>query len=186
MIALYIILAIATIGAAYSIWRTRDSWPPVPAWTWHDIRKLVALVFTILGAAAVTLMAWWLLDELVIMAKGLITEYLNATRATPPPREVGVVLERVIDVLAWGLKLLLAGSLIVLLSLGFVITPRSFEFAGPGGIRGGFRGGDGEPPAVEAAKAVEQEVTKAAGEAVDKVEAAAAKPNETKLPDYAQ
>jgi hypothetical protein len=175
MIALYIIGTIVGGVALYFVWRGRNGWPSLPAWSWHDIRKLVALAFTIMGAAVVTLMAWWLLDELVIMAKGLISEFLKP--GANPPEEVGTVLEKVIDVLAWGLKLLLAGSLIVLLSLGFAINPRSFEFAGPGGIRGGFRGGDSEPPAVEAAK----EVAKAADDKADEIAAKA-----TDLPDYAK
>lgn len=155
MTALYIIGAIGGLVAMFFLWKGRNGWPAIPAWTWHDIRKLIALTFTILGAAAVTLIAWWLLDELVTMAKGLIGEYLNTTRATAPPREVGIVLVKVIDVLAWGLKLLLAGSIVVLLSLGFAINPRSFEFEA-GAIKSKFQGGDSEPPKVEGAKEVAQ------------------------------
>jgi hypothetical protein len=184
MTAIYIIGVIGALVALFFLWRSRNGWPPLPAWTWHDIRKLVALWFTIMGAAVVTLIAWWLLDELVTMAKGLIGEYLNTTRATAPPREVGVVLVKVIDVLAWGLKLLLAGSIVVLLSLGFAINPRSFEFAGPGGFKGGFKGGDSEPPEVAGAKQVAQAAER---EAADIEAQAEAKPAEKPdLPEYAR
>lgn len=194
-ILLMIGAALAGAFILFMAWRSRNSWPPIPEWTWHDIRKLIALLATIAGAIILTAMAWQLLGQLVMMAKGLIHEYLNSTRATAPPAAVGTVLVTVIDALAWGLKFLMAGVIVVLLSLGLVITPRSFDFHGPGGIGGSFGGGDGQPPEVKAAKAVETEVRAAAAGAVDKVEAAAQAPpahpaapaaDDPAIPDYAK
>lgn len=154
------VLALMGVGiaagvTAWLLWRGRNGWPPLPEWTWNDIRKNVALISTIIGAAVLTAIGWALLDELVTMAKGLIGDLLRHTGPVPPPKEVGVVLETIVASITWGLKLLLAGVIVVLLSLGFVITPRRFDFHGPGGIGGGFGGGEGEvPPEVAGARKV--------------------------------
>jgi hypothetical protein len=166
-------VAVAAGVVAWLLIRSRNGWPALPEWTWNDIRKNVALVSTILGAAVLTVMAWGLLDDLVMMAKGLIGDLLRHTGPQPPPGEVGTALEVIIGAVAWGLKLLLAGVIVVLLSLGFVITPRRFDFHGPGGIGGGFGGGDGEvPPPVKAAR----EVAEAADKKADEIAAKAPAP----------
>lgn len=182
MTALYIIAAVAVLVVLFFLWQGRKGWPALPAWDWHDIRKLLALVFTILGAAILTAMAWSLLNELVVMAKGLIRDLMTHSSANPPPKAVGGSLETIIGVLAWGLKLLLAGVLVVLLSLGFVITPRAFEFQA-GALKGNFRGGDTMPEReVKAAEEVEQRVTEEAKAAVADIKAGAA-PGDAGLPD---
>jgi len=178
-------VAVAAGVVAWLLWRGRNGWPSLPEWTWNDIRKNVALVGTIIGAAVLTTMAWGLLDDLVVMAKGLIGDLLKSDARNPPPVQVGTALEVIISAIAWGLKLLLAGVVVVLLSLGFVITPRRFDFHGPGGIGGGFGGGDGEvPPPVQAAR----EVAAAADKKADQIAATAAalKPDEPGIPDYAK
>ncbi len=183
-------LAIVAGVVAWLLIRSRNGWPVLPEWTWNDIRKNVALVATIIGAAILTTMAWGLLDELVEMARGLIGDLLRHPGNAPPPQQVGTALDVIIGAIAWGLKLLLAGVVVVLLSLGFVITPRRFDFHGPGGIGGGFGGGDGEVPAPVAAA---REVAAAADKKADQIEAKAGaspaappKPDEPGLPDYAK
>lgn len=187
------ILALVALGiaagiVAWLLWRGRNGWPSLPAWDWHDIRKNVALVATIIGAAVLTAMAWGLLNELVIMAKGLIGDLLHHTGKNPPPKEVGTSLETIISAIAWGLKLLLGGVVVVLLSLGFVITPRHFEFAGPGGIKAGFSGGDEAAAKAAGAKEVAVAAEAKAEEVVAEAKAAAPVPAPAAepLPDYAR
>ena len=193
--SLLAILALLGVGLAAGIiawllWRGRNGWPALPEWTWNDIRKNVALIATIIGAAILTVMAWGLLDELVEMARGLIGDLLRHTGNTPPPREVGTALDMIVGAITWGLKLLLAGVIVVLLSLGFVITPRKFDFHLPGGAGGSFGGGDGEvPPEVAGARkvAAAAEATKDAIEDKAAVAPAAApKPDDPGIPDYAR
>lgn len=183
-------VAIAAGVLAWLLIRSRNGWPPLPEWTWNDIRKNVALVSTIVGAAILVAMAWWLLDELVTMARGLIGDLLRSDAKAPPPNEVGAALDVIISAIAWGLKLLLAGVVVVQLGLSFVITPRRFDFHGPAGIGGGFGGGDGEIPAPVLAA---REVAAAADKKADQIEAkvaaaptAAPKPDDPAIPDYAK
>lgn len=196
--AIMALLGVALAGGivAWLLIRSRNGWPALPEWTWNDIRKNVALVATIIGAAVLTTMAWGLLDELVEMARGLIGDLLRHTGNTPPPKEVGTALEMIVGAITWGLKLLLAGVIVVLLSLGFVITPRRFDFHGPGGIGGGFGGGDGDiPPEVAGARKVADAADKKADQIADALASPAGsaaivtklppKPDET-LPDYAR
>lgn len=182
--------AIAAGITAWLLWRGRNGWPPLPEWTWNDIRKNVALIATIIGAAILTTMAWGLLDELVVMAKGLIGDLLKSDARNPPPQQVGTALEVIISAIAWGLKLLLAGVVVVLLSLGLVITPRRFDFHGPGGIGGGFGGGDGEVPTpAKAAREVAEAADKKADQIAEKAAAAPApapKADDPAIPDYAR
>lgn len=178
------ILALAGVTAATSIiawllFRSRDKWPTIPAWEWADIRKAVALVATIAGAAVLTAIVWWLLDDLVLMAKGLIADLLRHTSANPPPAEVGDALDTIISAIAWALKLLIAGVLVVLLSLGFAITPRNFEFHGPAGLGGKFGGGDEAAAKVQGAK----EVADAAEKKVEQIEAETPPPDTAKSAD---
>jgi hypothetical protein len=187
--AILALLGVAVAGGviAWLLWRGRNGWPPLPEWTWQIIIKLIALLATIVGAAILTVMAWGLLDDLVAMARGLIGDLLGHSGKNPPPAQVGTALEVIIGAIAWGLKLLLAGVVVVLLSLGFVVTPRSFEFHGPGGIGGGLRGGDGElPPEVAGAR----KVAAAADAKADQIAAAApplaSPPADPPLPDYAR
>lgn len=166
-------VAVGAFTVAWLLIRSRDRWPVLPAWEWPDIRKGVALLATIAGAAVLTAIAWWLLDELVIMARGLIGDLLRHTGPTPPPAEIGQALDTIIGAVAWGLKLLIAGVLVVMLSLGFAITPRSFEFHGPAGMGGKFGGGDEAMAKAQGAKEVAAAAENKAAQIVEQVPASA-------------
>jgi hypothetical protein len=124
-------LAIALLVIAWLLFRSRDRWPALPPWTWKDIRQLVALAATIAGAAVLTLLAWSLIDRLY----GLLARDLKSPVAAT-----------LADGLVWGLKLLLAGVLGVILSLGLVIGRRQFKVKGPGQTEAELGGGDDEAP----------------------------------------
>lgn len=122
--------------------------PALPAWTWRNIIALIALFATIAGAAVLTVVVWLVIGEFGEDADRLITELVRDRQARP---EVGQVLVIIYEALAWGMKLLLAGLLVVLLSLGFAITQRKFK----GELFGNkFEGEGGDPDAPAAAQAV--------------------------------
>ncbi len=122
--------------------------PPLPHWTWRNIIALIALAATIFGAAVLTLVVWWMIGLFADDADRLITELVRDRQARP---EVGQVLIIIYEALAWGMKLLLAGIIIVLLSLGFAITARRFK----GKFMGNeFEGEGGDTDAPAAAQAV--------------------------------
>ena len=133
--------------------------PPLPPWTWRNIIALIALFATIIGAAVLTLVIWWMIGLFADDADRLITELVRDRQARP---EVGQVLIIIYEALAWGMKLLLAGVIVVLLSLGFAITARKFkgEFLG-----NKFEGEGGDPDAPAAAQAV----AKAADDKADEI-----------------
>jgi hypothetical protein len=124
-------VAAAQLVVALLLWRSRNAWPPLPAWTWKDLRQGVALLATVAGAAVLTLLAWWLLDRL----------YVLLARDVRSPVAVSIA-----DGLVWGLKLLLAGVLGVILSLGLVIGRRQVRLKGPGTTEMQVDGGDEEAP----------------------------------------
>lgn len=115
--------------------------PPLPAWTWRNIIALVSLFATIIGAAVLTLFAYVVLDGFNSHADRLISELVRDPKVRP---EVGQVLLIVYEAMAWGLKLLLGGVLLVLLSLGIAITPRRIKFGKDGAE---MSGGDDAPAA---------------------------------------
>lgn len=131
-------LLAAILTGGFVLWRWRDMFPPLPDWTWRNIIAVIALLGTIAGAAVLTAAAWWLLDQMLIMARALIGELMKDPNARP---EVGRVLTTIVDAIAWGLKLLLAGVIVVLLSLGIAITPRRIALNKTGAE---LSGGDGE------------------------------------------
>lgn len=126
--------------------------PPIPPWTWRNIMAILALIFTILGAAVLTLVTWWLLGTFSDDADRLIAELVRDPKVRP---EVGQVLVIVYEAMAWGLKLLLAGIIIVLLSLGLAITARRFKGEGLG-FKGEFSGGDDAADAAQSTAAAAQ------------------------------
>lgn len=131
------ILALLAVAAAFAVgawllYRSVNSWPVLPAWTWRDIRQLIALVATVAGAAALTLFAWWLADRLYLLLAKDLDSPVAATLAAG---------------LVWGLKLLLVGVLGVILSLGFVIGRRQFRAKrGDSEINWNNSEDDSEPP----------------------------------------
>lgn len=129
--------------------------PPLPPWTWRNIIAVIALIFTIAGAAVLTWVAWWLLDIFGDDADRLIAELVRDPKVRP---EVGQVLVMIYETMSWGLKLLLAGVIIVLLSLGLAITQRRFKGEGLG-TSFEFSGGDAEGPAAAQAVADSAQTT---------------------------
>jgi hypothetical protein len=120
-----------------------DAWPSWPARDW---RAMIALLFSIFGAAVLTLFAWHLVrllhhdaDELI---KALLADTNRALRD-----EIAAVLTTIIDTLAWGLKLLLGGVIAVLLSLGLAINRRTVKLSASGFEASGGDGSDDAPPA---------------------------------------
>ena len=98
--------------------------PALPAWTWRNIIALIALGATIAGAAVLTLVIWHMIDLFAADADRLLTELVRDRQARP---EVGQVLIIIYEALAWGMKLLLVGIIVVLLSLGLAITARKLN-----------------------------------------------------------
>lgn len=131
----------------------------LPTWPPRDWRAYIALWASIGGAVMLTLVAFWLMSTLNGHADRLITELVRDRLARA---EVGTVLVDIVKVLAWGLKLLLAGVIAVLLSLGLAINHRTIKLG-----KGGFEasGGDGPDPAAQAA----DEVAGAAAEKADEI-----------------
>lgn len=138
------------LGAAL-LWRSRNAWPALPSWAWADIRRLIALLATVAGAAVLTALAWWLLDQVIALLRSDVRSPIAIILAE------GIV---------WGLKLLLAGVLMIILSLGFVMGRRQWRFKGPGNTEGSFDGGEDERAAGAAEVAVAA-VDKAAEVAAD-------------------
>jgi TRAP-type C4-dicarboxylate transport system permease small subunit len=95
----------------------------------REWRALIALFASIAGAAVLTGFAWWMVDLLRDMANRLITELV---RDPGVKASVGTVLETIIESLAWSLKLVLAGMIAVLLSLGLAINRRTVKLGKEG------------------------------------------------------
>lgn len=131
MILALIGVAAVQLAVAVLLWRSRNAWPALPAWTWKDIRQGIALLATVAGAAVLTLLAWWLLDRLYDLLARDVTSAVAGSIA---------------DGLVWGLKLLLAGVLGVILSLGLVIGRRQYRVKGPGTTEVQVDGGDDDQP----------------------------------------
>lgn len=148
--ATWLLIAALAFGVAVAgllAWRLRGKLPPLPDWSWRNVMALVALAATIFGAGVLTLLAWWLLDGFGDDARRLIDELVRDRNASGTVGEVLVINYKA---QAWGLKLLLGGVLVVLLSLGLAITPRKVVINKTGAE---LSGGDGDAdPAVAAAR----------------------------------
>jgi len=138
---------ITPLLGALLLWRSRSAWPALPAWVWADIRRLIALLATVAGAAVLTALAWWLLDGLLVVLKSDLKSPIATILA---------------EGLVWGLKLLLAGVLLIILSLGFVMGRRQWRFKGPGGFEG--EGGGGEEERAQGAREVAEAAIDKAGQ----------------------
>lgn len=131
---------VAGIGALVWLVRSPAARGVLPLWPPRDWRGMVALTASIAGAAVLTAFAWWLVAVLTGQADRLISELVRDRGARS---EVGQVLVVIIKTQAWALKLLLAGIIAVLLSLGLAINKRTVRLG-----RGGFEasgGDDGDP-----------------------------------------
>lgn len=82
-------------------------------------------------------------------AAALIAELMRDPKARP---EVGQVLVTIVNAVAWRLKLLLTGVIVVLLSLGLAITPRRIKLDKTGAEMSG--GAEDAPSAAQAVAAV--------------------------------
>lgn len=109
-------------------------------WYPKDWRAMIALLASILGGGILTIFAWHVVDILNAYGNRLIDELVRDPNVKVA---VGNNLNTVIDAIAWGMKLLLAGLITVILTLGFAINRRSIKLS-----RAGLdmEGGDGEPP----------------------------------------
>lgn len=112
----------------------------LPPWTHRDLLAFFALLATIGGAMILTLLKWLQSEKFNEQSDRLISELVRE-RPTLVNEAVGEALETIIDALTWDLKLTSAGIIVVLLSLGLVISARTLK----GKIFGGeFEMGTGE------------------------------------------
>lgn len=101
----------------------------LPAWTIKDLFGMIALMATISGAVILTLLKVLQNEVFVKQAYLLIDSLLKTPNARD---EVGQVLLTIIDAQAWNLKMDSVGIIIVLLSLGLVISNRTVRGKGLG------------------------------------------------------
>lgn len=101
----------------------------LPAWTIKDLFGIIALLSTIGGAVILTLLKVAQNDTFVRQADLLIQSLLKQPDAR---QEVGQVLLTIIDAQAWNLKMDSIGVILVLLSLGLVISNRTVRGKGLG------------------------------------------------------
>jgi hypothetical protein len=99
-------------------------WGKLPPWTHRDMLAFLALVATIGGAVILTLLNYFQNETFVRQADRLITELVRDRTVRD---EVGQVLTTIIDSQSWITKLQSAGIVIVLLSLGLVISARTIK-----------------------------------------------------------
>jgi hypothetical protein len=138
-------------------------------WTAKDWRAMTALAASVVFAGALMLMAWLLINKFDGQAERLITELVRDRQVR---NEVGAVLITIVNALAWGLKLLLAGVIAVILTLGLAINHRSIKLTKQGLD---VSGGDPDP----AAKAAQD----VAGAAEQKAAEIVAGANSGELPE---
>lgn len=132
-----------TAGLAVWMIRSPAARQALPLWPARDWRAMFALLGSIVGAGVLTWFAWWLVATLAVQADRLIADLVRNPTVRP---EVAGVLVTIVNVLAWGVKLLLAGVIAVILSLGLAINRRTVKFG-----RSGFemQGGEDAPAAAE-------------------------------------
>lgn len=142
-------LGIALV-AALAVWLIRSpaARAAMPVWPARDWRAMFALVGSIVGAGILTWFAWWLTAYLAGQADRLISELVRDPHVRP---EVGGVLITIVGVLAWGLKLLLAGVIAVILSLGLAINRRTVKLGRTGFEASGGDDGPSDPALAGAA-----------------------------------
>jgi hypothetical protein len=143
-------------------------WGNLPAWSHRDVLAFVALLATIGGAIILTLQKWVQTDKFNEQADRLITEIVRE-RPTQISDAVGQTLSTIIDAQTWTQKLDSAGIIVVLLSLGLVISARTLK----GKIFGSeFEMGSGE--AQRAAAEGARQTAEAASDQANEIAAQAA------------
>lgn len=119
MVWLAILIAVIMPLATYALLK----FAKLPPWGHRDLLAFMALVATIGGAMILTLMKWIQTDKFNQQTDRLITELVRE-RPTQVNEAVGGALDTIVDALTWDLKLTSVGIIVVLLSLGLVISSR--------------------------------------------------------------
>lgn len=137
------ILALVAVAGAFAVvawllYRSLPAWPALPPWTWTDIKQLIALVGTVAGAAILTDLFWWHSDRRLDQLDRILG-LLAAGKGGDPLASIGQTLA---EGATWDGKLLAAGVLCVILSLGFVIGRRKYRLKTPGGGEAELSAGD--------------------------------------------
>lgn len=141
MIGIAIIVAgIALVGVVFVIVR----FGKLPPWTHRDVLAFVALCSTVGGAVILTLLKWVQTDKFNEQSDRLITELVRE-RPSLVNAKVGDALSTIIDALTWNLRLDSAGIIVVLLSLGLVISARTIKAKVLGNELEMGTGADGKP-----------------------------------------
>lgn len=141
----------------------------LPPWTHRDLLAFTALIGTIGGAMVLTILKWQQVESFNAQSNRLITELVTERKGTLSD-SVGSALETIIGGLTWDLKLTSAGILVVLLSLGLVISARTIKGKIFGNELEMNTGGaaEGARATADAANAKAEEIA----DAVDEVDAA--------------
>lgn len=169
-------IGIITMLGMFLLYRSRSSFPPLPAWAWRNIVALIALYGSIAGAAVITALVWSMIDNLSADADRLINELVRDPTAAR--KEIGDALGTIYSSIANNLLALTLGLLAILIGFGFAITRREVqgEFLG-GKFKWGGGDGDDRPqtPEQEAAARVASAAT-SEKEEIDREQAPAAAP----------
>lgn len=154
------IISICSVAALFILIK----YTRLPAWSHRDVLAFIALIATIGGAAILTGLKWAQVSKFNDQTDRLITELVK-TRSVAINHSVGDALQTIVGALAWDLKLTSLGIIVVLLSLGLVISSRV--------IRGKIWGNELELSNIEreqrAAAAAAQSVAGAAREQADEI-----------------
>ena len=119
MLVVMIVGGVASIVALFLLVR----YAKLPPWGHRDLLAFVALIATIGGAMILTLLKWLQTDKFNQQTDRLITELLRE-RPSAVNDAVARVLTTIVDSLTWNSKLDSVGIIVVLLSLGLVISSR--------------------------------------------------------------
>jgi hypothetical protein len=101
-------------------------WGKLPPFTHRDLLALIALLGTIGGAMILTFLKWEQTDRFNAQSDRLVVE-LTKPHPNGIAQQVGDALSTITGALAWNLKLDSVGIIVVLLSLGLVISARTIK-----------------------------------------------------------
>jgi hypothetical protein len=101
-------------------------WGKLPPFTHRDMLALIALLGTIGGAMILTFLKWIQTDRFNAQSDRLVVE-LTKPHPNGIAQQVGDALSTITGALAWNLKLDSVGIIVVLLSLGLVISARTIK-----------------------------------------------------------